>query len=147
MNITEVSIKLAKEHSKSRLLASASIVIDGIFLIKKFKVVQGFDSVILCMPNEKVERSCDECRSKNHLRAKFCNECGTQLPDQSFTRRDCYLDVAHPICSEGRTLLETVILTAYFAQVEGRDIVTESDPIPTPEFGEGLDIGEDRHHE
>ena len=59
--------------------------------------------------------NCPGCRTKNHLHARFCNQCGAQLPAMvpNGERVKMHCDVAHPINAECRQAIEKEILAAF----------------------------------
>lgn len=117
MEITEVRIKLM-ENSQERLQAFCSITLDSCFVIRDLKIIQGTKGSFVAMPSRKLTDRCPRCHSKNHLRANYCNHCGTQLDEEralkdSDGRAKLYADIAHPIKSECRDLIQRVVLEAY----------------------------------
>ena len=122
MNITEVRIKLVDEPNE-RLLAFCSITVDGCFVIRDLKVIEGAHGPFVAMPSRKLAYHCSSCRSKNHLRAGYCNECGATLappevPTDREGRAKLYADIAHPINSECRELIQDAVVAAYDEEVE-----------------------------
>lgn len=120
MRITDVRIKLATEgmRANQRLLAFAAIEIDGVFVIRDLKFIEGDGGAFVGFPSRKLTDHCGNCGTKNHLLAKFCSECGCRLDENRATRgvegkAKLYADVAHPICREGRALIHDAIAEAY----------------------------------
>jgi stage V sporulation protein G len=75
------------------------------------------------MPSRKLTDRCGRCGMKNHLRAKFCNECGNRLPSERAPsdlegRAKLHADIAHPISSASRDAIQKRILSAYQDEVE-----------------------------
>ena len=70
------------------------------------------------MPSRKLTTHCTQCSCKNHLRAAYCNQCGTRLK-QDVTSRDqdgrakLYADIAHPINSECREMIQERVIAEY----------------------------------
>jgi stage V sporulation protein G len=70
------------------------------------------------MPSRKLTDRCPGCGCKNHLRARFCNQCGGKL-DEDRAVRDAdgraklHADIAHPINSSCREIVQGSILAAY----------------------------------
>ena len=115
--ITEVRIKLC-EANNERLLAFASVTFDGEFVVRDLKVIEGKHSVFLAMPSRKLTDRCPGCGAKNHLRARFCNACGSRLAEWRAARDDhgkekLHADIAHPINSDARGRIQTVIVQAF----------------------------------
>ena len=66
---------------------------------------------------------CGKCGGKNHLRAKFCNNCGAQLQENR-ARKDAkgrmklHADIAHPINAECRKNIQETIVAAFEEELE-----------------------------
>ena len=86
MEITEVRLKLMDEPGE-RLKAFCSITFDDAFVVRDLKIIEGTNGPFVAMPSRKLTAHCPNCRCKNHLRAAFCNQCGTRLRE-SLTLRD-----------------------------------------------------------
>ncbi|MDP6380535.1 MAG: septation protein SpoVG family protein, partial [Phycisphaerae bacterium] len=60
---------------------------------------------------------------KNHLRAKYCNECGNQLDEHrgapSNVRTKLHADIAHPINSDCRKMIQDAVVEAYDSESSG----------------------------
>lgn len=117
MHITEVRIKLM-DDPHDRLQAFCSITLDGSFVIRDLKIIQGTKGSFVAMPSRKLTDRCPKCHSKNHLRSLFCNQCGARLMEEralkdSDGRARLYADIAHPINSECREMIQRQVLTAY----------------------------------
>ena len=120
MDITEVRIKLIDDNSgaNERLLGFSSITFDNRFVVRDLKVIEGSRGQFVAMPSRKLMDRCPHCGTKNHLRARFCNQCGSALaaaraqqrPDGRFK---LYADIAHPICQSFRNQLSNDVLFAY----------------------------------
>ncbi len=80
MKITEVRVKLVN-NKDDRLKAFCSITMDSEFVIRDIKIIQGAKGYFVAMPSRKMTDHCSKCGGKNHLRAKFCNNCGASLKD------------------------------------------------------------------
>jgi len=122
MEITDVKVKLV-EGEEDRLRASCTITIDGEFVIRDVKVIEGSNGLFVAMPSRKLTDHCPKCRHKNHLRARYCNSCGTKLNENRATRNDdrpiqLHAEIAHPINSECRERLQSGVLSAFLEEVE-----------------------------
>lgn len=122
MEISEAKIKLVENRS-DRLKAFCSITFDNAFVIRDLKIIEGTDGYFVAMPSRKLTDRCRNCGSKNHLRAQFCNECGSRLDDNRGGRgpdgrTKLHADVAHPINAESRAFLQQKIVEAYEEEVE-----------------------------
>ncbi len=122
MEITEVRIKLV-ERSSERLRAFCSITLDGDFVIRDLKIIDGTNGAFVAMPSRKLADRCSRCGSKNHLRAKHCNECGQRLnenraPKDSQGRAKLHADVAHPINAACRERIQKAVIEAFNAELE-----------------------------
>ncbi len=122
MEITEVRIKLV-ERSSERLRAFCSITLDGDFVIRDLKIIDGINGAFVAMPSRKLADRCPRCGCKNHLRAKFCNECGNKLnenraPKDAQGRAKLHADVAHPINAACRERIQHAVIEAFQAELE-----------------------------
>ncbi len=126
MNITEVRVKLT-EAKKNRLQAFCSITIDNDFVVRDLKIIEGYKGAFVAMPSRKLADKCPKCNSKNHLRSRFCNDCGAKLDDKralsesgddSKGKFKLYADTAHPINSKCRDEIEQKVLAAYKEESE-----------------------------
>ena len=117
MEISEVRIKLIN-NDYDRLKAFCSITWDDEFVIRDIKIISGDGGFFVAMPSRKMSDHCEKCRRKNHLQAKYCNNCGAQLPDKR-AKRDAqgriklYADIAHPVNARCRNHLQKHILQAF----------------------------------
>jgi len=116
MQISEIRIKLVENRS-DRLKAFCSVTFDNQFVIRDLKIIEGADGFFVAMPSRKLTDRCLKCGSKNHLRAKFCNECGARLPEERNRRRGprtkLHADIAHPINTESREYIQKEILESF----------------------------------
>jgi stage V sporulation protein G len=116
MKVTNVSVKLAPE-SADRLKAFCTMTLDEEFVVRDLKVIEGTSGLFVAMPSRKLTDHCPKCGGKNHLRAKFCNDCGAKLGENRVSDEDAqgklHADIAHPINSECRNRLQEQILDAY----------------------------------
>lgn len=125
MNITEIRVKLVGSN-EDRLKAFCSVTIDGAFVIRDLKVIEGANGPFVAMPSRKLSDRCPKCGSKNHLRAKFCNECGNKLdpnraPRDAEGRIKLHADVAHPINTAGREQIQREVIDAYEVEAEAAE--------------------------
>jgi stage V sporulation protein G len=122
VEITEIRIKLMDDPS-DRLQAFCSITFDGCFVIRDLKIIQGTKGSFVAMPSRKLTDRCPRCGSKNHLRARHCNDCGARLQEERALKSDdgrakLYADIAHPINSDCRDNIQRKVLEAFAAEVE-----------------------------
>ncbi len=125
MEITEVRIKLMEDNSGSneRLQAFCSITFDDMFVIRDLKIIEGAKGFFVAMPSRKLTDRCAHCGTKNHLRSRFCNQCGSRL-DENRALRDAdgraklHADIAHPINSACREKIQGAVLAAYADELE-----------------------------
>jgi stage V sporulation protein G len=120
--ITEVRIKLCEENNE-RLLAFCSVTFDNAFVVRDLKIIEGTKGVFVAMPSRKLTDRCGRCGGKNHLRARFCNQCGTRLDDQRALRAadgraKLHADIAHPIHSGAREMIQGAVIRAYDEEKE-----------------------------
>src|SRR4051794_13455722 len=78
--ITEVRIKLMEDNNE-RLQAFCSVTCDDAFVTRDLKIIEGTKGPFGAMPSRKLTDRCGGCGSKNHLRARFCNQCGGRLDE------------------------------------------------------------------
>ncbi len=121
MKITEVRIKLMSDPN-DRLQAFCSITFDHCFVIRDLKIIQGTKGSFVAMPSRKLTDRCPRCEAKNHLRAPYCNECGARMdPDRALRgvdgRAKLYADIAHPINSDCRELIQESVIRAYEEEI------------------------------
>lgn len=117
MEITEVRIKLMEDPSE-RLQAFCSITFDNCFVIRDLKIIDGTSGSFVAMPSRKLTAHCHHCGSKNHLRANYCNQCGTRqreipaVKDED-GRAKLYADIAHPINSACREMIQERVIREF----------------------------------
>jgi len=117
VEISEVKVKLMGERN-DRLKAFCSVTIDREFVIRDLKVIEGTNGMFMAMPSRKITDKCPTCGGKNHLRAKFCNECGGRLNENRAARdpegrTKLHADIAHPINSGCRERMQKKVMRAY----------------------------------
>lgn len=117
MEITEIRIKLTPQRA-DKLRAFCSVTFDNALVIRDLKIIEGQRGVFVAMPSRRISDRCPQCSAKNHVRAKFCNECGHRLPPDRVDataggRPKLYADIAHPINAAAREALEARVLAAY----------------------------------
>ena len=122
MEITEVRV-FPKEGSDKKLKAYATITIDNSFVVRNVKVIEGNKGLFVAMPSRKMSDHCEKCGGKNHLRAKFCNNCGASLPDNRAKkdpkgRMKLHADIAHPINAACRQKIQDKITKSFEEEVE-----------------------------
>jgi stage V sporulation protein G len=144
--ITEVRVKLTGDPH-SRVRAFCSVTIADRFVIRDVKIIEGGRGAFIAMPSRKLTDKCDRCHHKNHLRAAYCNQCGTRLdPDRAGRdaagRVRLHADLAHPINSSCRIDLHRAVLQAYDEEVER----SKQDGYVPPSFDD-LDGGDDLYDE
>ncbi len=131
MEITEVRIFL-RDNPATKLRAYATITFDNAFVVRNIKVIEGNKGLFVAMPSRRIEDPCSKCGARNSLRSKYCNQCGSQLPQKESTpmlenlggglvnekvgRRSEHRDIAHPINMETREYIQKKILEAYEAE-------------------------------
>lgn len=122
MNITEVRIKLM-ENSNDRLRAFCSVTFDDSFVVRDLKIIDGVNGPFVAMPSRKLTSHCPQCRTKNHLRATYCNQCGRKLEEERTVRDQdgrvkLYADIAHPINSQCREMIQDRVIAEYEKEEE-----------------------------
>jgi stage V sporulation protein G len=117
--ITEVRIKLMEDSSENeRLQAFCSVTFDDAFVVRDLKIIEGTKGSFVAMPSRKLTDRCPGCGCKNHLRARYCNQCGGKLDEDRATRDadgrvKLHADIAHPINSACREVIQSAVLKAY----------------------------------
>lgn len=123
MEITDIRIKKVSIRGE-KLRAFATVTLDGAFVVSDIKVIDGANGLFIAMPSRKITDRCARCGGKNHLRAKFCNECGGNLPPDRVSRdaagrAKLHVDIAHPINPECRRKIQDAIVQAYAEAAPG----------------------------
>jgi stage V sporulation protein G len=122
MKISEVRVKLVN-NKDNRLKAFCSITMDGEFVVRDIKIIEGTNGYFVAMPSRKMSDHCEKCGGKNHMRAKYCNNCGANLKHNK-ARKDpkgrmkLHADIAHPINIECRKRIQEEVTNAFKAEVE-----------------------------
>jgi stage V sporulation protein G len=122
VEITEVRIKLMEEPGE-RLKAFCSITFDNCFVVRDLKIIDGSNGPFVAMPSRKLTSHCPGCGMKNHLRALYCNQCGKRLEDSRAAkdadgRAKLYADIAHPINSHCREMIQECVIRDYYEEIE-----------------------------
>jgi len=122
MEISDVRVKMIRD-SGDRLKAVCTVTFDSEFVVRDVKVVEGTNGLFVAMPSRKLSVHCSKCRHKNHLRSRFCNDCGAKLPPtgptvESDGRTRMHRDIAHPITTAFRELLQTQVIEAFHLERE-----------------------------
>src|SRR5688572_11645796 len=132
MQLTEVRVNLCGQTG-GRLKAFCSLTFDDTFVVRDVKLIEGPDGLFLAMPSRKLCDHCPRCGEKNHLRARFCNGCGSRLDENRVMRqhggqggghgmnRDrlkLHADIAHPINAGCRARIEQQVVGAYEKEME-----------------------------
>lgn len=122
MEITEVRIKLMDEPGE-RLKAFCSITFNNCFVVRDLKIIEGQTGPFVAMPSRKLTAHCPQCGMKNHLRAQFCNQCGNRqsqdrMPLDADGRAKLYADIAHPINSACREMIQEFVVREYEEELE-----------------------------
>lgn len=136
MEVTEVKTKLVTV-GQERLRAFCTVTFDDEFVVRDLKVVQGTSGPFVAMPSRKLTDRCTKCGEKNHLRAKFCNECGGTLsdnraPKDNAGRSKLHADIAHPINSRCRERIQKAVIEAYQHELDS----SQSSDYRSPDIGE-----------
>ncbi|MBV8781633.1 MAG: SpoVG family protein [Phycisphaerae bacterium] len=129
LNHLSTAIRPCSEgHTRGgRLRAYCSLTFDHTFVVRDVKLIEGNDGLFLAMPSRKLCDRCRRCGEKNHLRARFCNNCGTRLDERRHNGRDgahrdgrmkLHADIAHPINAACRLDLERRVIMAYLEEQE-----------------------------
>jgi len=94
-------------------------------VIRDLKIIDGDTGLFVAMPSRKLCDHCPRCREKNHLRARFCNQCGSRLNENRHQRYrlgpdrlKLHADIAHPVNARTRARIEHDLLAAFAVEVE-----------------------------
>lgn len=122
MEITDVRVRLVRNQD-DRLKAFCSITFDDEFVVRDLKIIDGLRGPFVAMPSRKMSDRCAKCGGKNHLKARFCNDCGTALPtdrekQDTETKPRLHADIAHPITNRCRQRIQQAIITVFEGEVE-----------------------------
>ena len=128
MLLSEIRISLCPPHG-GRLKAFCSLTFDNTFVIRDVKLIDGNDGLFLAMPARKLCDRCKRCGEKNHLRARFCNNCGQRMDENRSMRGaggngnppprvKLHADIAHPINAECRHDIEQRVMAAFNDELE-----------------------------
>ena len=122
MEITEVRIKLIS-NTEDRLRGFCSITFDDMFVVRDLKIIEGNNGPFVAMPSRKLTTNCHKCGAKNHLRAKFCNQCGVRFREPKIEhdaggRAKLYADVAHPVNARCREMIQKRVIEELKKEVE-----------------------------
>ena len=110
--------------SNERLQAFCSITFDDMFVIRDLKIIEGAKGFFVAMPSRKLTDRCHNYGTKNHLRSRFCNQCGCRL-DENRPLRDAdgraklHADIAHPINSMCREKIQSAVLASSLTSWNG----------------------------
>ncbi len=142
MEITEIRVKLMEEPGE-RLKAFCSITFDNSFVVRDLKIIDGLNGPFVAMPSRKLTAHCPRCRCKNHLKATFCNQCGHKLEDpveirDESGRTKLYADIAHPINSACREMIQERVLKSY-----DEELVRSQQPGYVSSYDDFPDSGEE----
>jgi stage V sporulation protein G len=101
-----------------KLQAFCSVTFNDDFVVRDLKIITGSKGPFVAMPSRKLMDRCSRCGGKNHLRAKYCNDCGIKLnPNRAEKdrrgRARLHTDISHPINSKFREILQDKILKAF----------------------------------
>src|SRR5262245_5992169 len=101
-----------------RLQAFCSVTFDDAFVVRDLKIIEGTKGSFVAMPSRKLTDRCGGCGCKNHLRARYCNQCGGKLDEDRATRDadgrvKLHADRAHPINSGCREVDQLAVLRAF----------------------------------
>jgi stage V sporulation protein G len=131
MYLSDIRINLCPA-SHGRLKAFCALTFDNTFVIRDVKVIEGDDGIFLAMPSRKLADRCRRCSEKNHLKARYCNNCGMRLDENRYRnyvngnlarsvgqpRLKLHADIAHPINAHMRQRIETQVIQAYRDEVD-----------------------------
>ena len=111
------------ENTEDRLRAFCSITFDHCFVVRDLKIIEGNNGPFVAMPSRKLSVHCRWCNTKNHMRARFCNQCGKRCSHDRFESDDTgrarlYADIAHPINAECRERIQSHVVHEFQQELE-----------------------------
>lgn len=112
MQITAVNVQLHNCERERGLVAFVNVEFDRDFIVRELKVIRGESGLFVVMPNRRYQYRCESCTTKNHLMARYCNNCGFKLPPRTDAPH-LHTDVAHPTNTEFRNKLQEAVLAEY----------------------------------
>ncbi len=125
IDISEVRVSLVDVGTTGRVKAFVSCLFDHCFCVQDMKIIERDDgSLLLAMPDRLLADRCPFCKSKNPYRNRHCGFCGARIDenrcprDPETGRHKAFQDIAYPITSAFRNMLETRVLSAYKLAVE-----------------------------
>ncbi len=145
MEISEVRVKMVA-NKDDRLKAFCSMTLDNAFVIRDVKVIEGAGGLFVAMPSRKMSDHCEKCGGKNHLRAKYCNNCGASLSENR-ARQDAkgriklHADIAHPINVQCRKDIQETVVTAYEDELK-RSEQPDYEPVELDDYEDDAGVSE-----
>jgi stage V sporulation protein G len=113
VEITEVRVHLVSSR-RSKLRAFATLIFDRCFVVRNVKLIDHKGGLLVAMPSKPRTARCQACSANNSILARYCNACGCRLRGPGSIRpKGNFKDLAHPITSEFRRLIERKVLEAY----------------------------------
>lgn len=143
MVISEIRVKLVDDPDE-KLQAFCTITMDREFVVRDLKIIKGPNGPFVAMPSRKLTDRCGHCGGKNHLRSRYCNDCGRTL-DPNRAGRDergrakLHTDIAHPIHAEARARIQGQIIEAFHQEIEK----SKQPGYQAPKLGADYDEGEE----
>ncbi|WP_457912652.1 SpoVG family protein [Candidatus Phytoplasma sacchari] len=120
-HVTSVRIK-KKYKSTNRLKGIASITFDNSFAVRNIKIIQGDEGIFIAMPSvPKFPKEDDDGINDNikKIKKNYPNNkknADSEVTDNNDEDSPEFLDIAHPINSEVRNKIESVI-KKYFEEM------------------------------
>ncbi len=116
LNITHVNVRRSGLPS-NKLKAYCSITIDGCFMVRGIKLIEGTNGMFLAMPSRNPGADCPRCRHKNPSRMAYCGKCGNPIAKVNSrvleSENSDRADIAHPLNAECRQQILDKILVAF----------------------------------
>ncbi len=122
MEISEVTITLV-EDPEDRVKGYCSIIVNDALVVRGIKIIEGRGGYFVAMPSRKMSDNCKKCDRKNHVRARYCNYCGTHLLEDRREkgrkeRTNLYADIVHPINAACRQTIQERVIEAFHNELE-----------------------------
>lgn len=119
MKITEVRI-FRREDLHKKLRAFAAVTLDGQFVVRDLKVIEGANGLFVAMPSRRMREPCAKCRQLVEVGSRFCASCGAPVEaprerraKEGDARQSTHRDIAHPITLACREYIQKTVLEAY----------------------------------
>ena len=118
ITITQVNIKMYT-NSKTKLVAYATLVVNGSLKITNIRIINTGDRFIVSMPSRPTIRTTCACQCAIQNFWNYCPLCGNFIPKTQNDKEnnDLFRDIVFPVNKETRTMINEAVLTAYHEEL------------------------------